>query len=92
MICVGSFVVLLDTTDTFCFISMYVCVVVLLATMICVGSFFVFFDKQITQVFVFPRMCVLWCSVAAVCHHDLLWLLLCFIRFGGLQKVMLKTG
>ena len=48
--------------------------------MICAGSFFVLFI-QLTQVFPFPCMCVLWCSVAAACHNDLLWLLFCFGQY-----------
>ena len=27
------------------------------------------------------HVCVLLCSAAAVCHHDLCWLLLCFIKY-----------
>ena len=48
--------------------------------MICAGSFFVLFI-QLTQVFPFPCMCLLWCSVAAACHNDLLWLLFCFGQY-----------
>ena len=50
------------------------------ATISCSGSFFVLWNTS-RPGFSYFHVCVLLCSVAAVCHHDLFWPLLCFVGY-----------
>jgi len=51
------------------------------ATIICLGSFSVSWNTSHPGFFSYFHVCVLLCSVAAVCHHGLFWLLLCFFVY-----------
>ena len=76
------FLALFKTSNQF-FVFPCMCVVVLCGC--CLPPWFVlapslFYELQANQGF-YSDVCMLLCSVAAVCHHDLYWILLCCMKY-----------